>query len=420
MKIVSRIFIVLLSLAAAAFLGIAVFAPEKGLELQEKLENAVMQRSEAVEISPVRTLEVAYDFNVQEILDQGCDTGYQDVVYTWFRDLNRDLWVPFEMNGRFAYTPGGAAICNQEGVVKRLEAGACMGGGDFGECGIPAEALADLPEGDYWLALQVVPDEIIENVSGPWYVLRYVSVHDRCDFHTEDYRVANQFDVLFDRSSGEGFTYHLANLGDNVVQDVWKLEYSLSLSEDMTFTQKRLKEGKDYIISPDGASVTITAEYLASLQDLYGYNFEFGLADHSSLNTALSAGEGAVLYLTDGPVVNAPYIDGPMAHSLSSGQDYAFTLHMGRAQQVWKSELFFYDEEGQPAMNPDGTQKNWLPDYSAGLREGETCVVPASVIQEAAAAGYSQHFWLGFSFQVTDFGYSGYYPYSGYSVNLEP
>lgn len=418
MKIISRIFVILLSLAAAAFLGVAVFAPEKGVELQEKLENMVMQRSEAVEVSPVRTLEAAYDFNVQEILDMGCDTSCDD-VYTWFRDLNRDLWLPFEMNDRFAYTPGDVAVCNQEGIVKRLEAGTCEGGGEYGECGIPAGALADLPEGDYWVAIRVIPDEIVEGVVEPWYTLRYVSVHDRCDFHTEDYRVANRLDILFDRSSGQDFTYHLVNLGDNVVKDVWKLEYSLSLSGDMTFTQKRLKEGRDYVISPDGASVTITAEYLATLQDLYGYNFEFGLADHSSLNTALS-GEGSVLYLTDGPVVNAPCIDGPLTYSLSSGQDYAFTLHMGRAAQIWKSELFFYNEDGQPAMNPDGTQKNWLMDSSGLPREGETCMIPASLIQEAAEAGYSDHFWLGFSFQVTNFGYSGYYPYSGYSVILKP
>lgn len=424
MKIISRIFVILLSLAVCAFLGVAILAPEKGLELQEKLENIVTRRSEAREVSPVRTLEVSYEFNVQEILDKGCDASYRDSVYTWFRDLGRDLWLPFVQTDfndeQFIYSAGGAALCDQTGVVKRFDPGIYRADINTGECVLPAEALADVPEGDYWLALQVIPDEIIEEVSGPFYTLRYISIHDHCDFHTEDYQTANCFDVLYDRSGGEPLTYHLLNLGDNTVTDVWKLEYSLDINGDISFTQKRLKEGRDYTISGDGAAVTISAEYLASLQNLYGYNFEFGLADHSSLNTAYSGEDGSVLYLTDGPLPDRPRIDGPMTYSLSSGEDYVFTIHQGQAQQIWATELFFHNQEGQRAADDDGSEKNWMINYKIYAREDGSCAIPASLFQEAAAAGYGDSAWIYFIFQVTDFGYSGFYPGSGYNIRILP
>lgn len=421
MKLISRLFVALISLAAVGFLGIFIFAPEKGVELQDRIADFVTQRSEAIEVSPVRTLEVAYEFDVEEILDQGCNTNYNGKVYTWFRDLNRDLWLPFINDDRIYHVLGDVVICDREGIVKRLET--CTGDSNTWEFCIPAGALADLPEGDYWVAFRVIPEIEIENFTGPWYELRYISIHDQCTFHTEDYDIAAALgNRLYDRSTGEGYTFHLLNLGDNIVTDVWKLEYSMTLDGELAFTQKKLTEGKEYALSNHGADVTLTPDYLNSLIPVYGYNFEFGLGDHSSLITEYAGEGGAVLYLADGPLENMPYIEGPWTYSLSSGKDYAFTIHMGRAIQMWAPlcELIFFDPKGRELLDENGEPISWHTFRADGVRADGTYVIPASVFQEAAAHGTWDSFYLSICFQVSDFSYSGYYPRSGYSVHLAP
>lgn len=420
MKHIGRILIALVCLAVAGFLALAAFQPEKALELQNRLNQASLHRGEALEVTPVRTLETAYGFTVEEIINAGCDSGSDSTVYTWFRDLDRDLWLPLYTDLMTRHTIGKAAVCDREGVVKWLEEGVVTGSTDAGEVCFPAGVFADLPEGDYYLAYQMLPEEGASEP--PWYRTVYVAVRDRCDFHTEDYRLAPSGDVLFDRSAGEGFTFHLANLGDNIITDVWYLQ--LVNTMDPYYIPKHLTEGQDYVLSGDGASVTLTPEYLSSLTLLCQYHFRFGLGDQSTVSTSGDAGKDELmaLILTDGPLANPPYVDGPRTWSLSSGEDYPLALEMGRALAIWEdgSILHFYGPEGQPLLDEHGEEKNWFTFRNDSLPADGVYPIPASVFQEAAAQGGSGSVYLGISLQISNYGYAGYYAWYGYSIELTP
>lgn len=427
MKIITRIFVAVISLAAIGFLVIVMVDPQKGAVLQEKLENLVNQRGEAMEVTPVRELSIAYELPLEndEVIygeygfRYGLDPEFPDKVYTWFRDLGRDLWLPFYMDDTNHCTLGEAVLLDQEGVVKRLKDGDCSGDSALGEAVIYASALSDVPEGDYWVALLISPDEPEEPDNMPYYVLRYVGIYEECTFHTEDYDIStgNGGQLLVDRSKKEDFTFHLLNLGDNIVTDVWKLENMMG-----QFTRKHLKAGEEYIVSEDGASVTLTAEYLDSLQDLYGYWFLFGLADHSEVSH-LEVGDGKELtiFLTDGPIQDPPYINGADTYSVSSGEDYVFTLHLGRAPKIMENGggVYAYDGDWAPLVDENGREIRFFTFTNGGIGEDETCVIPADVLKDIYERG-GRYINYGITFTVTEFAASGYYPYKGMTIHLEP
>ncbi len=427
MKTITRIFIALLSLAAVGFLAVVMIDPQKGQELQEKLVDLVNQRSELLEVSPVRELSIAYELPFEDYdrlyeeyhIEYGLDTNYPDTVYTWFRDLERDLWLPFQNEQLKTTTVGETLLLDQDGVVKRGSAEECPGDSITGEVCIPRSFLEDVPEGDYWVALLAKPDHPQLPYDGPYYILRYLAIYDECDFHTEDYEISNGGggEVLVDRSTGEGYTFHLLNLGDNIVTDVWKLENMAG-----EFHQKHLKEGEDYILPEDGASVTLTPEYLDSLQDLYGYPFLFGLGDHSEVCTIDEDKERYLsIFLTDGPIADPPFIDGPESYSVSSGEDYVFTLHLGRAINIQEPycSLTFSQEDGTTYYDDFGNIISYYRFLNEEIQEDDTYVIPAEVFQEAAQRGDTSA-WLGINFQVTQFAASSYCPYMGYPIYLEP
>ncbi len=423
MKVITRIFVAIISLGAIGFLAIAMFAPEKGKELEEKLEDLVNQRAERMEVTPVRELSIEYELPLDndEVMfeeygfEYGFDVNYPDRVYTWFRDLGRDLWLPFYHDDRAAEV-GDVILLNRDGVLKHLKKGEYAGNSFSGEAVLYAEALEELPEGDYWAALLIRYQDRPEE---SYYLFRYIGIYEECTFHTEDYDIAtgDGGDLLIDRSTGEDFTFHLANLGDNVVTDVWKLENMAG-----EYTRKHLKEGEEYIVSEDGASVTLTNEYLNSLQDLYGYWFLFGLGDHSEVSP-FEAGSGKylTLFFTDGPIADPPYIDGPSRYSLSSGEDYVFTLHLGRAIRILEdnSILTISDEDGMEIRDEEGRAIKVFSLHNDDIRADETYVIPASVFQEAAGQG-AKNCWLGIPFQVTEFAASSYIPYKGMNIELIP
>lgn len=141
MKGFFKILIALVCLAVAGFLVLAVVDPERAMELQDRLNRSQMQQSEAIEVTPVRTLEVEYDMAVDEIWDVGCDPNYDGTVYTWFRDLGRDLWLPYYTDLVTRRTIERAAVCGPEGVIKWLEEGVVTGDTDTGEIHVPAGVL---------------------------------------------------------------------------------------------------------------------------------------------------------------------------------------------------------------------------------------------------------------------------------------
>ena len=419
MKVITRIFIALVTLAVVAFFAIVIFFPEKGLELQTKLEDIVNRRSEVIEVTPVKELSIAYPFPIpMEDLEHGYDaTQIYDPVYTWFRDLNRDLWLRFSLDTHDPATAGGVLIVNPDGIVKELTPEDYFGDTRQGQVCIRASALADLPQGDYWFAVLKVPEEEIPNYSGPYHLLYYVAVYDECTFHTEDYFVTNSegFDIVYDRSSGEGYSFHLANLGDNVVTDVWKQEVGISVS------RTNLKKGKDYIVSEDGATVTITPEYLHSLQNFYGYPFLFGLGDHSEVGGWDDQKmEGQRLYLTDGPLQDPPSVDGERFYSLSSGEDYVLKIHPGRAADTGYQIMgFFYGDEGPIDPDKDGDARNSLSFLPEDVQPDGTYRVSGDLIREMAARGANNVYLMGV-FDFTQFGAASFSPTDGFPVNFIP
>ncbi len=420
MKTFFKILIVLVGLAAAGFLILAAVDPERAMELQDRFNRAQFQQSEAIEVTPVGTLEVQYDMDVDEIWNVGCDPNYDGTVYTWFRDLGRDLWLPYYTDLVTRRTIERAAVCGPEGVIQWLEAGVITGSTDTGEIHVPAAVLEALPEGDYWLACREIPEGgSFEDGS---YLLAYIAVRDQCDFHTEDYRICPVDTVLFDRSRGEGFTFHLANLGDNIVTDVWRLQ--IAGGADPYHIPKHLEEGVDYVISQDGASVTLTPEYLDSLTLLYQYHFRFGLGDHSVVSATVDGEPNDVvtLILTDGPLGDPPEMDGPRSYSLSSGEDYTFTLHLGQALGLWKEgcTLRFYGPEGEPMLDEFGAERSWFQFETGGIGPDGTYTIPASVFREAAAQSEVESAYIGLSVQMSDYSWSGYYAWYGYSVEITP
>lgn len=289
-----------------------------------------------------------------------------------------------------------------------------------GEVHVPAAVLEELPEGDYWLAYREIPEGgSFEEGS---YLLAYIAVRDQCDFHTEDYRICPVDTVIFDRSGGEGFTFHLANLGDNIVTDVWWLQ--LINTEDPYHVPKHLEEGRDYVISQDGATVTLTPEYLDSLTLLYMYHFRFGLGDHSAVSAAVDGTLGGVteLVLTDGPLGDPPEMDGPRSYSLSSGEDYTFTVHLGQAMGIWRDNciLRFYGPEGEPLLDENGQERNWYSLENVRVGPDGTGTIPVAVFREAAARSELESAYIGLSLQMSDYGWSGYYAWYGYSVEIMP
>lgn len=420
MKTVSKILIALVCLAVAGFLVLAAVDPERAMELQDRLNRSQLRQSEAIEVTPVKTLEIAYDMDVDEIWNASCDPDYDGTVCTWFRDLGRDLWLPYYTDLVDRYTIERAALCGPEGVLQWLEAGVVTGSTDTGEIRVPAAVLEALPEGDYWLAYREIPEG--GSFEDGHYLLAYIAVRDRCDFHTEDYRICPADTVLFDRSGGEGFTFHLANLGDNIVTDVWRLQ--ISDTADPYYTPKPLERGRDYVISEDGASVTLTPEYLDSLTLLYMYHFRFGLGDHSVVNTAVDGTPGGVteLILTDGPLGDPPGLDGPRTYSLSSGRDYTFTLHQGQAMGLWGDNclLYFYGPNGEPLRNEQGGERNWYSLENVRIREDGTGTIPAAVFREAAAQTALESAYVGLSLQMSSYSWSGYYAWYGYGIEITP
>lgn len=411
MRALTRIMVAVLSLACIAFLAIVMINPQLGEQLQTKLEDIYHQRSEVIEVSPVRSLEIAYDFPLtdEQVLDYWIEPAAPDTVFTWFRDLDRDLWLPFMLNQEDHFTVGKVFLVARDGVFRQLEQGEFEGDSNVGDAVIFASALKDVPEGDYWVALQVTPDELREPYHMPWYVLQYVGIYDTCAFHTEDYRVVTGGEgggILLDRSKGEGFPFHLANLGDNIVTDVWKLEFTL----DGGFTRAHLTEGKDYVLSDSGATVVLTPEYLNSLATLYQYPFLFGLGDHSEVYTAgtdAASDVGVTLVLSDGPLVDAPYMAGPETYSLSSGEDCTLRIYTGRAEGIW--EIVAYPNDDSAPIRLDLNE----------VRPDGTLVIPAGMMREMAGRG-ADCVYFDTLFEVTNYGLAGYYKNSGFNVFFEP
>lgn len=411
---------VLAALAAAGFLVLAALDPEGVMELQERFNRVWTHQSEAIEVTPVKALEIQYDMDVDEIWDAGCDPNYDGTVYTWFRDLGRDLWLPYYTDLVTRRAIERAAVCGPEGVIKWLEEGVVTGSTDTGEVHVPAAVLEELPEGDYWLACREIPEGgSFEEGS---YLLAYIAVRDHCGFHTEDYRIAPAGDILFDRSGGEGFTFHLANLGDNIVTDVWRLQIAGGM--DPYHVPKHLEEGRDYVISGDGASVTLTPEYLDSLTLLYQYHFRFGLGDHSTVSATVDGEPNDVvtLVLTDGPLNDPPEMDGPRTYALSSGEDYTFTLHQGQAFGLWAEScvLKFQGPEGEPLTDAFGSERNWFSLETIRIGPDGTYTIPASVFREAAAQSELGSAYIGLSLQLSSYSWCGYYAWYGYGIEITP
>lgn len=414
MKTLTRIVVTVLSLICIAFLAIVMFKPQLGKELQTKLEDIYHRRSEVIEVSPVRSLEIAYDFPLAEeeaieAFGYWVDPVAPDTVFTWFRDLGRDLWLPFMFNQEDHHTVGKLFLVSRDGSFRQLEPGEFEGDSNTGDAVIFASALKDVPEGDYWAAVQLTPDEFREPYHMPWYVLRYVGIYDTCTFHTEDYRVVTGGEgggILTDRSRGEEFSFHLANLGDNIVTDVWKLEFTL----DNDFTRAHLTEGKDYTLSDGGATVSLTPEYLNSLATLYRYPFLFGLGDHSEVYTAgenAACDDDVVLVLSDGPLVDPPRMTGPETYSLSSGEDCVLRIYTGRAEGIWS--IMAYPDDGSEPVRLDLTYK---------VQDG-TLTIPAGLMREMAGRG-ADCVYFDTLFEITNYGLAGYYKNSGFNVFFEP
>ena len=361
-------------------------------DLWDMLDAKTMRRSEKQETTPARALKPAYAFPLtEEELELGIEWGRMDMerVYTYFKDIGGDLWLPFVME-QYQRDVAEIRVCGPEGMVGRLGKDAFAVDLQRGELRVSAGALSALPEGGYWLAARIEPAG-----GGGWYEGYYVSLYDQCAFHSTDTGLAtggNRDLLRFDRGGEAGFTFHLFNLGDNRVVDVWQLaeihgmNLAAGLEEEPTrnFSRKRLKPG-DFTVSPDGASVTLRPDYLNGLRTLYPYYFLFGLADHAMVDSsALGDGEGVGLVLTDGPLADPPYVKGPAAYSLSSGEDYVFTLHLGQALSVYTSE----DGSGLWFGQDDGFEDGLgYPFYQADIREDETYAVPAQVLREAAQRG---------------------------------
>lgn len=108
----------------------------------------------------------------------------------------------------------------------------------------------------------------------------------------------------------------------------------------------------------------------------------------STANTGIHL--GTALVLTDG-WPDIPDFDGPRTYSLSSGEDYVFTFHMGQAIDMYQSGTsgLFFDGENGYEKNEDGSAKYTLLFRTEDIREDETYIIPAEVIREGAERGFN-------------------------------
>ena len=384
------------ALAAVFYLGLH---PEEHGALLERIDSLVLGRGEKLEVSPARTPEIAFPLPFTEA-DTGTylDMTYGETVFTYFQDLGGDLWLPLRVERPAEPAAVSAVFHGPEGSAEPLDAGACAGDVALGQLRVSGETMAALPEGDYWLAVRCAAG------GHDWVQPYYLSVHSRCTFHSPDRGIATGADsdtVLHDRTSGGGFAFHLYNLGDDRVTDVWRLEETLNVNGDgrRNFSRKKLSPDQ-FTVSPGGATVTLSQDYLDSLFPLQPYYYDFGLGDYASVDATARRGDGVALVVTDGPLADAPAVEGPDTYSLSSGQDYVFTLHPGMARQLYApgTGLLFHSPEGVPE---NAYSMSFTLD---GLGPDETCVIPAALLREGARRGNAD-FSVIVTFQLSDLYY---------------
>ena len=392
---------VLLTIGA---LGAAVYFasnPDAARHLEEKLNSVYDTSAPRLELtSQVQHLEHSYCFPEDTVYpalprESGAAQQYEDILFTWFRDVDGDLWLPHE----YLEAPveaGEAFVCTRDGIVKLLEAGVCTVNPARGEIHVPRTVLEDLPEGDYYFGIWIE-----NNGWGDYYGYALAVRDDASVVRSDQVGIATKGDgleLMFNLDQEEELTFHLYNLGENRITRVsaGALDSSNRVSDGVP-----LKE-EDYVIAEDGHSVTFTREYLDSRILLTPYYYAFELGDGTKVTTYEdpTAQMGLVFYDDS---CDLPYASGPSFYSLSSGEDYVFTLHLGDAGLYESPECGLWVEPSYP-----------LQFVRENIREDETYVIPASVMQEAAKTVEAVRVNAIFHVAIT------YYRGSAYDIYLVP
>lgn len=375
------VLLVIAALGGAAYLGVH---PEKGEELWALAEEKLGDRLTLVEKAP--TLELSTELE-QPVMSYACpkdivepavgvtvSCDFPDPVYTWFRDVDGDLWISCPNMG-YDCQSGGAFIAGQQGIVKQMDAGVCALDAARGEIRVPREVLAELPEGDYWLGVRVFP------CGEDYYMTVPLCLRDEASFRSPQVGLATRGVnncILYAQDEGGELPFHLYNLGENRVTRVCTLERppitdiynAIPLSEE------------DYEISADGHTVTLTEAFLKDRTPRTLTYFRFELGDGTYIDTTVGSDWEVYLLPYEGDY-DLPYIHGPYTYSASSGEDYVLTYHLGDAA------VADFGDAGIVFALPGGImeEKFALRFDPEAVGEDGTYVIPASIFQEAAARG---------------------------------
>lgn len=400
--IVSRMFTALLIIILFGAIGFMFYASSHP-DVKEKAE-ALMRGRDKLETAEIRDLSPSYECPVTEEEMGFGIISESDRVYTYFKDVNTDLWLPLDF-GRMKLAVGKGILYNQNGVVKEIAKEGMQCWRERKEFMISEAAMKEIEPGEYYLALETWVTE----GDGYWYTMFNIRVEDECTYRSSDIGVATCSGrvYFYDKSTDkEGYTFHVYNLGDNRIVEVCLMEFA-PFMEKLNFNRKKLDESY-YEISEDGASVTLKQEYLQSLlSGPYAYGLELG--DGGEINQAQTT---SCLCVLDGPY-DEPYVEGPERYNVSSGEDYIFTWHLGSASSVDP------DTAGLSFMK-DGEREagRVLVFENEGLREDESYVIPAEVLREGYENGFTG-FWVEGDYVIMP-GFPGAYGGEGFEVIFEP
>lgn len=390
--------LIVAALGGAVYLGLN---PEKGEELrvlaEEKLGDKMpfFKKAPTLELSAeVKQPEMSYDLPkdlIEPSLGIVLSDAPSETVYTWFRDVDGDLWLPCPNMGADAWGED-SFVAGQQGILKRMDAGVCVLDPARGEICVPREVLDELVLGDYWLGFRLF-------ASGEEYYLPFaVCVRDESVFRSPQVGLATRGinnGILYDAGAGGDLTFHLYNLGENRITQLSTLNRP-PLAE--AYSPSPLSGG-DYVISEDGHSVTLTEEYLQSRIMRTNYYFRFELGDGTWVDTTPGSEWEVYLVPYEGDY-DMPYLRGPYTYSASAGGDYVLEFHMGDAVTA------DFGDAGIDFALPGGIMENRfdLTFDPENIREDGTYVIPASVFQDAIARG-CDYYLVSQSFYVSSTGW---------------
>ena len=378
--------LIVAALGGAVYLGLY---PEKGEELralaEEKLGDKIpfFKKAPTLELTTeVKQPEMSYDLPkdlIEPSLGVVLSDAPSETVYTWFRDVDGDLWLPCPNMGYDAWSED-SFVGGQQGILKRMDAGVCALDPARGEIYVPREVLDALPLGDYWLGFHLF-------TCGEEYYLPFaVCVRDESTFRSPQVGLATRGQnncILYDADAGGDLTFHLYNLGENRITQLSTLNRP-PLAE--VYSAAPLSE-EDYVISADGHSVTLTEEYLQSRIMRTNYYFRIELGDGTGVDT-IPGSEWEVYLVPHEGDYDLPYLRGPYTYSASAGGDYVLEFHLGDAVTA------DFGYMGIDFALPGGVMENRfdLTFDPQDIREDGTYVIPASVFQEAIARGCDYYF----------------------------